>query len=71
MEVFGTFTQWVHGLSIAELSLGLACAVTIALDGLRRPQRMWLMNLLWPPTGELASDQGRSYGKDVIEGLAA
>lgn len=50
MEVFGTFPGWLHGLSIAMLALGFVCAITIALDEVRRPQKMWIMNLVWPLT---------------------
>lgn len=50
MDNFGTFPDWLHTLSIAMLSLGFVCAVTIALDEVRRPQKMWIMNLVWPLT---------------------
>jgi hypothetical protein len=41
---------WLHILSIAALLLSLACAVVIALDELRQPQHMWIMNVVWPVT---------------------
>jgi hypothetical protein len=41
---------WLHYLSIAYLALGFVCAVIIALDLLRHPQHMWIMNLVWPIT---------------------
>ena len=41
---------WLHALSIAFLLLGLACAFVIAVDEWRHPQRMWIMNLVWPVT---------------------
>jgi len=41
---------WLHGLSIAALALGFACAVLIALDVLRHPQHMAIMNIVWPVT---------------------
>lgn len=47
---FGTFPGWLHTLAILTLSLGAVCAITIALDELRRPQKMWIMNLVWPIT---------------------
>ena len=39
-------------ITIAWISLGLAaaCAVVIAVDEVRRPQRMAIMNLVWPMT---------------------
>jgi Domain of unknown function (DUF4396) len=38
--------------SIAWISLGIAflCALVIAIDEIRRPQTMWIMNLVWPIT---------------------
>jgi hypothetical protein len=37
---------------IAWISLGIAffCALVIAIDEIRYPQRMWIMNLVWPIT---------------------
>lgn len=37
---------------IAWLSLGLAflCAMVIAIDEVRHPQKMWIMNVVWPVT---------------------
>lgn len=44
------FPAWLHVL--ASLSLGVAalCAGFIIIDIVRRPQRMWIMNLVWPLT---------------------
>jgi hypothetical protein len=39
---------WLHALSIAALLLGGACAIVISVDELREPQRMWIMNVVWP-----------------------
>lgn len=38
--------------TIAWISLGLAfaCAALIAVDELRHPQKMWIMNIVWPVT---------------------
>lgn len=44
------FPPWLHGLAIASLAVGCACAVLIALDEVRRPQKMWIMYLVWPLT---------------------
>ncbi len=41
---------WLHDLSIAYLALGALCALFIALDVLRHPQHMWIMNVVWPVT---------------------
>jgi hypothetical protein len=37
---------WLHLLSIAMLLLGALCAFYIAADVARRPQKMWIMNLV-------------------------
>jgi hypothetical protein len=42
------FPAWLHGLAIASLVAGLACAALIAADEARRPQSMWIMDLVWP-----------------------
>ena len=39
---------WLHYLSIASLVLAFGCAAWIALDVRRRPQPMWIMNVVWP-----------------------
>ncbi|MBE7217337.1 MAG: DUF4396 domain-containing protein [Caulobacteraceae bacterium] len=39
----------------ASLALALACAAFIAVDEVRRPQRMWIMNLVWPLTALFGS----------------
>jgi hypothetical protein len=38
--------------SIAWISLviAVACAIIIAIDEYRRPQKMWIMNIVWPLT---------------------
>jgi uncharacterized protein DUF4396 len=41
---------WLHDLSLAYLILGAVCALVIALDLLRHPQHMWIMNIVWPVT---------------------
>ena len=42
--------SWLHLLSIVALLLGLACAAFIAVDEVRHPQHMWIMNVVWPVT---------------------
>lgn len=39
---------WIHRISIASVSLGLCCAIVIAVDEWRHPQRMWIMSVVWP-----------------------
>ena len=41
---------WLHDLSIAYLALGAVCAAVVALDLIRHPQHMWIMNVVWPMT---------------------
>ena len=41
---------WLHDLAIAALLLGLLCAVVIAIDVIRHPQHMGIMNVVWPVT---------------------
>jgi hypothetical protein len=42
--------EWLHALSIAYLLFGGLCATVIAFDVARRPQHMWIMNVVWPVT---------------------
>ncbi|AXK82289.1 DUF4396 domain-containing protein [Pseudolabrys taiwanensis] len=39
---------WLHVLAIACLAAGIGCATIIATDEFRRPQHMWIMNVVWP-----------------------
>ncbi len=41
---------WLHVLSIVSLLLGALCAAVITVDVARRPQHMWIMNVVWPVT---------------------
>lgn len=41
---------WLHVFSIACLAIGGLCALVIVADELRRPQHMWIMNVVWPVT---------------------
>ncbi len=50
-----TFPAWLDGLSSASLLLGLACAAWIVIDETRRPQQMWIMNIVWPVTALFGS----------------
>jgi hypothetical protein len=46
---------WLHVLAIASLALGAGCALLIAIDVLRHPQHMWIMNIVWPVTALFGS----------------
>jgi hypothetical protein len=37
---------WLHDLSWGYLALGALCALAIAADELKRPQHMWIMNIV-------------------------
>ncbi len=41
---------WVHLLSIASLILAGVCTCIIAIDLFKHPQKMWIMNAVWPTT---------------------
>jgi hypothetical protein len=45
-----TFPGWLHGLAIASLVLGFACALVIVFDETRQPPKMWIMAVVWPLT---------------------
>ena len=45
-----TFPAWLHSLSIATLAIAFTCALGILLDEFRRPQKMWIMAVVWPLT---------------------
>ncbi len=40
--------DWLQLLSWMALLLGFACALLVALDELKNPQHMWIMNIVWP-----------------------
>lgn len=50
-----SFPNWLHVVSIASLILSAACALIIMADEIRRPQRMWIMNAVWPLTALFGS----------------
>ena len=41
---------WLENLSAAAVVLGLACALYLIAAVVRHPQKMWIMNLVWPIT---------------------
>ncbi|MCC4231267.1 hypothetical protein LL253_01025 [Sphingobium soli] len=49
------FPDWLHGLSIASLTLAILCVVVILVDIMRRPQKMAIVNWVWPLTGLFGS----------------
>lgn len=46
---------WLSILAWISLLLALLCAAAIAFDETRRPQKMWIMYLVWPLTALYAS----------------
>lgn len=46
----GGFPPILHAIAVASLAIALVCAVIVTVDELRRPQSMWIMNLVWPIT---------------------
>ena len=42
--------SWLHDLSIAYLVFGAVCAIIIAVDEIRHPQHMGIMNVVCPVT---------------------
>ena len=41
---------WFHDLSIACVCLGFVCSLIVAVDVMRHPQHMWIMDIVWPIT---------------------
>jgi hypothetical protein len=41
---------WLHVLSIASLGVAVLIALVIVIDEVRHPQRMSIMNVVWPAT---------------------
>lgn len=42
------FPAWLHELAIAMLALGGLCALVVLVQVFRRPQKMAVMNVVWP-----------------------
>lgn len=67
--------DWIEDLAKAYLALSFLCAVLIARDLLRHPQRMGIMNVVWPVTALYGGPvalwsyrlMGRSSAKDGSE----
>ena len=46
---------WLHVLSIVALAAGACCALVIAAHLAAHPQRMWIMDVVWPVTALFGS----------------
>ncbi len=44
------FPHWFHNLAVAALWLGGACSIVVLVDVIRHPQKMVVMNVVWPVT---------------------
>ncbi|HTH60543.1 MAG TPA: DUF4396 domain-containing protein [Paraburkholderia sp.] len=55
MVTYGTFPPWLHALAIASVVLGVACAAAVTVDEIRHPQKMTVMNFVWPLTALFGS----------------
>lgn len=42
--------EWLHLLAIASLVTAGVCACVLAIDLIGHPQKMWIMNVVWPIT---------------------
>ena len=47
--------HWLHLTAIVSLAVAVLCATWIVVDEVRKPQRMWIMNLVWPLTALFGS----------------
>lgn len=50
-----SFPPSLHALAIGSLAIAVTCAIVIALEEIRRPQQMGVMNLVWPLTALVGS----------------
>ncbi len=50
-----SFPNWLHAVSIASLFAAAICGLAIVADEVRRPQKMWIMNTVWPLTALFGS----------------
>lgn len=41
---------WLNTLSVTWIVLGAICLVAIIVDEVRHPQKMWIMDVVWPLT---------------------
>ncbi|WP_250508101.1 DUF4396 domain-containing protein [Caballeronia sp. GAFFF3] len=47
---YGTFPPWLNTLSVTWIILGVLSAGAVVVDEVRHPQKMWIMNVVWPLT---------------------
>ena len=45
------YPPWLHILAWAYLIICFVCCLWMLLDELKHPQKMWIMDLVWPITG--------------------
>ncbi|MBK8176673.1 MAG: DUF4396 domain-containing protein [Rhodospirillales bacterium] len=45
-----TAFAWLHDAAMLSIAIGAASALIIAVDEIKRPQMMWIMNAVWPLT---------------------
>ena len=50
--------QWLHLVAIISLLVAAGCAITIAVDVVRHPQHMGVMNVVWPVMALFAGPLG-------------
>jgi hypothetical protein len=46
----GVNEEWLEHVARGFILLSLLCAFAVVADVVRRPQKMWIMNLVWPLT---------------------
>ena len=64
-------------ISWASLGIALICAFVVAIDEIRHPQKMWIMNAVWPVSALYFSvfglwgyfRIGRRMAKDAMQGM--
>ncbi len=44
------FPSWLHTLAVVSILVGFACAAIVIADEVRQPQKMRIMNVVWPLT---------------------
>jgi hypothetical protein len=42
--------EWLNIVSTVSISVSVICGITIVIDLLLHPQKMWIMNVVWPIT---------------------
>jgi hypothetical protein len=52
---YGAFPHALHLIAILALAVGVVCALVVGADEFRRPQKMRIMNIVWPVTALFGS----------------